>query len=420
MKLLVATEFPPDAAGGGAAIVRQMLLGFPGEVHWWSIFSTKSFDAAGLGIISAQSGCPPTKIYPAGRFSQIKARLMRLIWTPFAARGFKQMLESVRPDCVWVIPHDWSIPPIHQVLVGGMLGRRESKKAGIKKDRVVRIWEGRYHTTIQDYPDAHHHPAHWGKAICRQLNAQQDDLYKLAATRDATSIPMLEDLERRTGFRGTQMLHQGLEKEDFEYLHEALCSSQQKKTLKIAYAGTVLVPKEFAAFVAALSRFREFVSLELHLWGAHSYRNCSWFDPEFIVEHGNLPQNELLDALKLCDWGFIPMSLEDKDPRYNRFSFPTKFITYLAAGLPVITMGHPQSSVMKMAKSYKVGVNLEHLDQHTEDLLRVALEDDRAKEKYRGEIIRCARDHFDASEMRKLLWKHLTPQTNSISMKSDK
>ena len=38
MKLLVATEFPPDAAGGGAAIVRQMLLGFPGEVHWWSIF----------------------------------------------------------------------------------------------------------------------------------------------------------------------------------------------------------------------------------------------------------------------------------------------------------------------------------------------------------------------------------------------
>ncbi len=50
------------------------------------------------------------------------------------------------------------------------------------------------------------------------------------------------------------------------------------------------------------------------------------------------------------------MALDDDDPRYNRFSFPTKFINYLAAGLPVITLGHPESSVVRMASEYQVGL----------------------------------------------------------------
>ena len=38
-RLLVATEFPPNAAGGGAAIVRQMLREWPAEkLFWWSCF----------------------------------------------------------------------------------------------------------------------------------------------------------------------------------------------------------------------------------------------------------------------------------------------------------------------------------------------------------------------------------------------
>ena len=74
-----------------------------------------------------------------------------------------------------------------------------------------------------------------------------------------------------------------------------------------------------------------------------------------MEERGNLAEPELKRQLREFTYGFSPLSLSEGDPRYNRFSFPTKFITYLAAGLPVITLGHPSSSVIKMAAAYQVG-----------------------------------------------------------------
>ena len=125
-----------------------------------------------------------------------------------------------------------------------------------------------------------------------------------------------------------------------------------------------------------------------------------------MVEHGNLRPAELQAKLRECDWAFAPMALTDDDPRYNHFSFPTKFITYLAAGLPIITLGHPESSVMKMAAQYDVG-----LSTSTSDLdvlakqLQAALLDPSPWARHGQEIIRCARVEFDAERMRRALYE---------------
>jgi hypothetical protein len=213
---------------------------------------------------------------------------------------------------------------------------------------------------------------------------------------------MIDDLQVRTQARAAQMLHAGLEEEDFRYLKDRKpCGAPG---IRIAHAGTILVPAEFALFVGALERIRQNVPVSLELFGAHSYRGERWFDGRWMREHGNLPDAQLLTALRACDWGFAPMALTDHDPRYNRFSFPTKFITYLAAGLPVITLGHPESSVMRMAAAYVVGLptvvaDVEALSQQ----LTKALSARDAWQQYRGEIIRCARTEFDASKMRNVL-----------------
>lgn len=97
------------------------------------------------------------------------------------------------------------------------------------------------------------------------------------------------------------------------------------------------------------------------------------------------------------------MSLSDSDPRYNRFSFPTKFITCLAAGLPVITIGHPESSVMKMAAAYNVGVTITSPQISVEELAS-ALSAPGTRERCRAEALRCARAEFDAEKIRRRLW----------------
>jgi hypothetical protein len=124
-----------------------------------------------------------------------------------------------------------------------------------------------------------------------------------------------------------------------------------------------------------------------------------------MQEHGNLPAPTLLAALKKCAWGFAPMGLTDDNPRYNRFSLPTKFVSYLAAGLPIITLGHPESSVVKMAKAYHVGLRVTSSDPEVlgRELLD-ALSDPNSWSKYGTEILRCAQTEFDARRMRKTLY----------------
>lgn len=440
MKLLVATEFPPDAPGGGPAVVRQMLQGFPGEVHWWSVRgsvlassclvpgSSSAADIEGLRSkvacresrvegfkIASFHSCPPGKLMPAKKLPKVRAFLMDHLWAPKASRSLRRAIETVKPDCVWIIPHDWSIFPIAKAFVN-----HESRMTDDKKPR--------FHVTIQDYPDAHFHGRVWGEARVQRMVRMQDALYARATTRDATSLPMLDDLERRTGKRGTQMLHQGLEPEDFAHLESRLANftpstldPQPSTPIKIAYAGTILCEPEFVLFVALLEQIRNQEqrtknkeprtrNIELHLYGAHSYADRPWLRP-WIIEHGNFPERELLTELRKCDWGFIPMSLEENDPRYNRFSFPTKFITYLAAGLPVVTLGHPESSVMKMASAYNVGITIQSPNPSLEYLANT-LFSARSTQAHLPEILRCSREQFDAEAMRAKLWGALASQND--------
>jgi len=320
---------------------------------------------------------------------------MEFMWAPLAGLSLRLALNQVRPDCIWAIPHDWSILPLHKVLATNTEG-------GARKAKMSRA-----HVTIQDFPDVHQHGVTWGMDRVARMARMQEEIYRSATTCDATSLPMLAHLEQRTKIKGLQMLHQGLEKEDLNLLKNPPTAKKAGEMIKIAYAGTILVRKEFQSFVEALAILRQSLPVELHLWGAHSYAQEDWFRREWVVEHGNLPERDLITKLRKCDWGFIPMALEDNDPRYNRFSFPTKFISYLAAGLPVITMGHPECSVMKIAKAYNVGITIPN-GESPSSALTVALKDPRAKDNHRQEILRCAHEQFDAEKMRKKLWACLT------------
>ncbi|MEI6491870.1 MAG: hypothetical protein WCO94_04910 [Verrucomicrobiota bacterium] len=401
MKLLVATAFPPNAPGGGPAVVRQMLRGFASSaisqpesaIFWWSCHSEKD-RRFGQEVSGHWCAGIPDKLIPSRRFTRLKAFLLEHVWAPWAAAHLLRTIREIQPDCIWMIPHDWSIYPLWRVMAEG-------------KWRMADGTNPRVHVTIQDYPDAHNHGAVWGRARAERMARMQEEIYCLATTRDATSHPMLDDLEKRTGAKGVQMLHAGLEPEDFDFLKNPAAHRPPSAIIKIAYAGTILVPREFALFVEALESIRCHPtgnsSIQFHLWGAHSYRSEPWFRPSWMVEHGNLPEQELLGALRECHWGFIPMSLSDSDPRYNRFSFPTKFITCLAAGLPVITIGHPESSVMKMAAAYNVGVTITSPQISVEELAS-ALSAPGTRERCRAEALRCARAEFDAEKIRRRLW----------------
>ena len=383
-KLLVATEFPPNASGGGPAVARQMLKDWPVDrLYWWSCSpdQTRHF---GQEVKEARCAAIPARLYPNRRFTVLKSWLLENIWARWATAHFKQTLAELSPDVVWVIPHNWSILPISQALSA---------------------WKGRYHVTMQDFVDVHGNPQRYGRERCRRMAGQADALYANATTCDATSYPMIAHQLEHTGKPAVQMLHAGLEGADFAFLQQPL--ERKAGPIRIVYAGTILVENVFTLFVSALERIKASLPnpVELHLCGAHSYASRPWFNGDWMVEHGNLRESELLGKLRECDWGFAPMALTDGDPRYNRYSFPTKFITYLAAGLPVIALGNSSSSVMQMASQYNVGLCSDAAEVNVlAEQLKLALSTPAPRERYRAEILRCAREGFDAAKMRRKLY----------------
>lgn len=386
MKLLVATEFPPNASGGGPAVVRQMLKDWPAEnLFWWSCLPETNC-RFGQRVREHRCAAIPAKLYPQRKFTTLKSALLENVWSPGAANHLRRTLCELRPDAVWVIPHNWSIPPLHAAVTGT---------------------KSPCHVSLHDYVDVHDNPRRFGAARCARLARQADALYAGAATADAISQEMADDLQQRTGKAAAAIIRFGVESAELDAL-AATASTAPLNEIRIAYAGSILVEQEFALFVAALRRLREVNRrpIRLRFFGANAFAAAPWFDPAWMSVIGNLPEAELRAELRQCHWGFSPMALADADPRYNRFSFPTKFIAYLAAGLPVITLGHPESSVMKMAARYDVGCSTSAADVATlAAQLQSALAVAAPAERHGPEIIRCARVEFDAAAMRGKLYE---------------
>jgi glycosyltransferase involved in cell wall biosynthesis len=391
-KLLVATEFPPNTPGGGGAIIRQMLKGWPIEkLFWWSCRPDTS-QQYGQRTARHAVASIPSKLYPNKRGRELKGWLLDLLWKPWAEQHFRKALAELQPDVVWVIPHGFSIAPLSNVLLKGRIP---------------------CHFSLHDYPDTQTAVSQMGVKRCRQLANQVDRLYKHATSRDTISREMTNDLADRTGAAGN-VNHAGLEHEDFNFLSAK--PGAQGGSIRIAYAGTIIAEAAFAVFVKALARARSGLSrpLTLEFFGDHSYHSQSWFDSSWMIEHGNLAVDDLSRALKECTWGFMPMEISDDNPRYNRFSLPTKLVSYLASGLPVISFGHPESTVVKMSSQYRVGLCLEenNVDNLSARLI-AGLSDADPGTKFRPEIQRCALAEFDAIKIRNSLHENLRKSAQS-------
>jgi glycosyltransferase involved in cell wall biosynthesis len=387
MRLLVATDFNPNSPGGGPAVIRQMLTGFREAGHsifWWSCRGEEQVGESFFVDTLAQ--CPiPEKLMPARKLPRIKSALLRIFWAPIASRSLQRFLQKTQPECVWAIPHNLSILPIYECLV--------------RKNPLA----FRFHTTIQDYPDAHNNNFLWGEMLTNDLVKKQLSLFAAAKTRDATSPQMIENLREITGKTSSQMLHEGLEVVNFNNL-KLYAEKIRTDIIKIIFVGTILAEKELISFIDAIKLLKAIKRFQLDFAGAHSYKNREWFDNSWMKEFGNLPRSSLVKLISNYDFGFISMPLDD-NLRYSRYSFPTKFISYLSAGVSQFIIARQDSAVFKMADRYNLGIRI-----NTSDPLAIAKYFEESISKFnffeinKCNMLKCATENFDASKMRKILW----------------
>ncbi len=380
-KLLVVAEFPPNAP----TLNVQCLKGFPAEqIYWWSCMpETTSIYGQKY---SQHFYCRlPRRLLGRRRLPRLKAWFVENFWVPYAARHLRRTLATVKPDRVWLNLYGWAIAPIW---CSGIVGTAPS------------------HVTIWDFPDTEADQKRWGSSRCLRALQQALSVYRACTSCDAISEPMRDELAVQTGRRDISILHSGLEDVDLANLSMAP-TMPHENAIRIAYAGSIIEPEVFALFVNSLRHLAEKTTrpISLEFFGGTAYRQNAWFDSSWMHEHGALKEAVFLEQLRRCTWGFLAMDIEDRNPRYNRFSFPNKFGTYLAAGLPILLLSGPQTSAAKMLAAQQVGVRLDHtrLPSHLLEVLNI----EHPKNVFAPAILSCAKAEFYMPRIRRALWQNL-------------
>jgi glycosyltransferase involved in cell wall biosynthesis len=383
-KILVATSFPPDIPGGSPWLLYQLLRGAPpGRVAWWSSSGTAPPHTTER-VGTFKSGHLPRRLVPHRRFTQSKSFLLEQFWVPAAARGLRAFIAEQKPDVLWLLAYSWAIPVLHRAVRG----------LGIP-----------WHMTVHDLADSVGLVRSMGPERTRRFQGMIDDLYAGAASRDVYMRETGDEMERMTGCKADLVVRCGAEPEEIAYVRTRPSPAPSDK-IRIGYPGTIVAEDTFVRFIAALKLLAPRLPrpVEVNLFGFHSYRDRPWFDDSIIVEHGYLAEDELDRRYRSCDWGLAIMELDDSNPRYSRFTFPCKFTRALAAGLPVIAIGHPECTLTQFSRRFQLGPVVTATEPPAiADALLPALSQPADSPALREEILRCLETEFNAELNREKL-----------------
>ena len=302
---------------------------------------------------------------------------MEYFWVPKASRDLKAFIKQENPDVLWLLGYSWSIPVLH---------------------RTVRNLKIPWHITIHDLADSVGLVNSLGSKRATRFQKMVDDLYAGAVSRDVYMKETDDEMARTTGKRADYIIRCGAEPEEIELIRSRTATPSADK-IKIGYPGTIIAEDTFIRFISALKLIAAKLplSLEVNLFGIHSYKTRPWFDSSLIVEHGYLSAEELDCRYNNCDWGLAIMELDDSNPRYSRFTFPCKFTKALASGLPIIAIGHPECTLSRFAGQYQLGPVITSSDPA---VIGAALEKAFMTPvnwgKHREEILKCITTEFNA------------------------
>ena len=114
-------------------------------------------------------------------------------------------------------------------------------------------------------------------------------------------------------------------------------------------------------------------------------------------------EEEVTSDLDSADLLYLPIPFAKQHESFARFSLPTKLVTYLGSGLPILYHGPPYSSSAALLNNYSAAIQIHtNRPEDVADALEHATAERRAVA-VEG-AIRLTQDHFDGEALRRKFW----------------
>lgn len=137
------------------------------------------------------------------------------------------------------------------------------------------------------------------------------------------------------------------------------------KTLEVAFAGQINAARGLEVAVRRLAALPSSVPIRLHIFSRDRatddlLHTANVSETLSIIEHGFVSPVELQEHLRAAHFGLVSL-----EPRYALPAFPSKIMSYLAAGVPVLYFGPKLPGLQMQFQEYAIGVSL---DEGTRDV----------------------------------------------------
>ena len=153
----------------------------------------------------------------------------------------------------------------------------------------------------------------------------------------------------------------------FSTIVEPITKRKDPKALHIGFAGSLNPIRGLPDAIQNLGA-RYLGNITLHLYSSGKFDVTEEELPQNIkvVEHGFIDQNLLVSELRQLDAGLVCLN-----PSFDQPAFPSKIISYVSSGIPVIYHGPELLGVSSFLERYCVGISLSSSSNLASEILSV-------------------------------------------------
>lgn len=148
-----------------------------------------------------------------------------------------------------------------------------------------------------------------------------------------------------------------------------------KTIAKIGYAGNIWCGPSFVPLLKAIRELKyEFnIDIKLLIFAQNFPKKLFNEYLEFIEYKGFKSGNLLVKELQYCDLLYLPLTFDENQRVINLTSFPSKIITYLNSGIPILNHSPSDSSTNFFIKENKIGYSINSIEKN--DFVNLLLND---------------------------------------------